>query len=72
MRAIKFRAWVKPTKVMEQVVCLNMGTWRDVVVANSESEKLGITATYNVATSNVELMQFTGLCDKNDIGCTIL
>ena len=61
MREIKFRAWDKIQKWMTGVVCLNMGTWVDVVLIQPKVEK----ATYNQVTENVELMQYTGLKDKN-------
>lgn len=61
MREIKFRAWDKKQKWMTEVVCLNMGTWIDIVLVQPKVEK----ATYNQLTENVELMQYTGLTDKN-------
>lgn len=64
-RPIEFRAWDKVRKCLTPVVCLNLGTWTDVILIHPDSEKLGRQETYNQLTENVELMQFTGLLDKN-------
>lgn len=62
MKDICFRAWVRPLKRMELVVCLNMGSWRDVVVTDTRGSK---KETMNVLSEDVVLMQFTGLLDRN-------
>ena len=60
-RVIKFKCWDKVNKRMTGVVCLNMGTWIDVVLIDPRREG----ATYNQKTENVVLMQYTGLKDSN-------
>lgn len=62
-RVIKFRAWDKKNKWITEVVCLNMGTWIDVILLHPEN----IKETYNQKKENVELMQYTGLKDKNGV-----
>ena len=62
MKDICFRAWIRPLKRMERVVCLNMGSWRDVVVKDTRGSQ---KETMNVLSEDVVLMQFTGLLDRN-------
>jgi uncharacterized phage protein (TIGR01671 family) len=62
MREIKFRAWDKKMSWLASVVCLNMGTWIDIILQHPKSE---IGETYAQTTENVIIEQFTGLHDKN-------
>lgn len=55
-RVIKFRAWHKQEQKLYQVV----GTFRNMVYLSPSEESLTV-----VDVVNVELMQFTGLTDKN-------
>jgi len=67
MRKIKFRAWVKPLGIMEDVICLNMGTWTDIILTDSRSiTSDGSKATMCTSIDNVEIMQYLGVKDKND------
>ena len=61
MREIKFRAWDKQLKEMASVICLNIGEWSEDHILKSKSHPY----TYNQVFENIELMQFTGLLDKN-------
>jgi uncharacterized phage protein (TIGR01671 family) len=64
MRPIKFRAWDKTMNVMEPVCELSFaddGQLLGVRLGNSESS----VGFYNFSDATVELMQFTGLKDKN-------
>jgi uncharacterized phage protein (TIGR01671 family) len=58
---IKFRAYDKQNHWMTNVVCLNMGTWIDVILQYPNQSP----STYNQIRENVILLQFTGLKDKN-------
>ena len=64
-REIKFRAWDKQLNIITDVVCLNLGTWNDVILVHPDSKIVHRQETYNQKTENIELMQFTGLLDKN-------
>ena len=57
-RVIKFRAWDKKEKVMREVVQLSIDFARSNVLQNDEWE-------IGTADPNIDLMQFTGLLDKN-------
>jgi len=66
MRKIKFRAWIKLLGVMEDVVCLNMGTWTDIILTDSRSVTPdGLKMTMSISTNDVEIMQYIGIKDKN-------
>lgn len=68
MREIKFRAWDKTNKRMCHVWNIGWKTWDDPSVLNGvEVEAYGKDAdgTYTLLEGQVELMQFTGLKDKN-------
>jgi len=66
MRKIKFRAWIKSLGVMEDVVCLNMGTWTDIILTDSRSiTPDGLKMTMAISTDDVEIMQYLGIKDKN-------
>ena len=64
-REIKFRAWDKQLNIITDVVCLNLGTWNDVILVHPDSKIVLRQETYNQKKENIELMQFTGLLDKN-------
>jgi hypothetical protein len=58
-REIKFRAWSKKDKVMVDVAAINFGPsglWS--LIEDADDEELQLADSY-------ELMQFTGLTDKN-------
>lgn len=64
MRIIKFRAWDKDEKVMRQVVDITFGAYQPegfpttLVLSDGKNN-------YSSTTKFCELMQFTGLKDKN-------
>jgi len=60
MREIKFRAWDKSEKKMKEVSCIDLV--EDGVVG---VELIGDTCFEHVMWNYVELMQFTGLHDRN-------
>ena len=64
MREIKFRAWDKRAKKMYQVKDLGLGkeSWLKTATNYSEQPNTGYNKFYP---SEVEIMQFTGLKDKN-------
>lgn len=64
MRNIKFRAWDKRAKKMYQVKDLGMGeeSWMKTATNYSEQPNTGYNKFYP---SEVELMQYIGLKDKN-------
>jgi len=59
---LKFRAYDKKHKWVTDVTCLNMGTWRDIILVDQRSP---IAASYCQSTDNVIIEQCTGLKDKN-------
>ena len=61
MRELKFRAWDRENKVMFTVFDLHMGDEKDFVekITGFNSSK------YLYADENVDIMQYTGLKDKN-------
>lgn len=61
MREIKFRAWQKQEQTMYDAV----GIWFDMVMLLSPN-RMATTYTFNcLPKEQVELMQFTGLKDRN-------
>ena len=56
MRTIKFRAWLKKDKKMEDVTSLHMTP--NLIYISDEN--------ISWTSEDIELMQFTGLLDKND------
>jgi len=61
MREIKFRAWKKPLD--REDMCLNEKEYKDVakvISINSENNN-----AYETTLDNLEIMQYTGLHDKN-------
>lgn len=56
-REIKFRAWDKDEKEMKEII--NIGFY------DSKSEPLVITGIDRISIPNYELMQYTGIKDKN-------
>ena len=58
MREIKFRAWVKKDRKMTAITDLEY-SWKERKLINVCDE------TFEYLIENVELMQFTGLKDKN-------
>lgn len=51
---------------MESVVCLNMGTWRDIITTDSRAPK-ELKHTMNVPTLDAILMQYTGFKNKSGV-----
>ena len=62
-RPIKFRAWIPPEQIMVEVSDLNWNLFGLAVGWNSEESVTGKRS--NIAPANYNLMQFTGLLDKN-------
>lgn len=58
MRTIKFRAWDEADKTIRKVTAIN---WYDECVYMDETPMTGVRR----ALANLNLMQFTGLLDKN-------
>lgn len=75
MREIKFRAWDKKDKVMREVYGIqfpkisNHGNRQNTIIemhcSDYEGQKAIILSDFTDSVDRVELMQFTGLIDKN-------
>ena len=63
MREIKFRAWVKDRKAIFEVVLINYVTKKVTYLLERVGHLLNIR---HDKFNNVELMQYTGLKDKNN------
>lgn len=64
MREIKFRAWLKKEKEMVNVSSIHLGTKRINYGYSKGGTRYGnASAEFN----EIELMQFTGLYDKNKV-----
>jgi uncharacterized phage protein (TIGR01671 family) len=65
MREIKFRAWDKQHKWMAEVVCLNLReTYPEHILVHPNGDGI---QSYNQSKKMLELMQYTGLKDKNGV-----
>ena len=62
MREIKFRVYIKNKNIMTEVKSLHLGT-RKVIIGYSKSKSN--YGNYSVSFDDIELMQYTGLKDKN-------
>ena len=64
MREIKFRALLKKGKRMVDVKSIHFGTRKIIIGYSKNKTNYG---NYSVSFDDVELMQFTGLYDKNKV-----
>lgn len=64
MRELKFRAWDKKSKRMRVVWDIGWKGW-DHPDESLNFVKVEGDGTHDLLPSEVELMQFTGLCDRN-------
>jgi uncharacterized phage protein (TIGR01671 family) len=62
MREIKFRAWNKRKKILENVFSLDFKTVEGPIIVTTVGENTANDRDYII---NFELMQYTGLKDKN-------
>jgi uncharacterized phage protein (TIGR01671 family) len=62
MRKIKYRAWHKDLKIMREVATLNLA-FNEVIILTKKKDTVLPYSTWFEGT--FELMQFTGLYDKN-------
>ena len=61
-REIEFRAWLENEKKMVEVVSINFND-RLIAYNDNDKQELCINCSFN----NIELMQYTGLKDRNDV-----
>lgn len=64
MREIKFRAWKNQAERMYDVT--NM-MWKDDWIGVNSTDSIGINYVDNHLPNDYELMQYTGLKDKNEV-----
>ena len=57
----KFRAWDKQCNWLTNVVCLNLGTWKDIVLIDPRGHN---NQTYSQSTENVVIQQYIGQKDS--------
>ena len=62
MREIKFRAYIKKSKQLVQVKSIHLGTKKIMVGYSKSKNNYG---NYTISFNEIELMQYTGLKDKN-------
>ena len=65
MRTIKFRAWDKKTETMNDVWAIHFKAWHDSEINYIEIYGLGTDGTEERCEEDIEIMQYTGLKDKN-------
>ena len=65
MREIKFRAWDKDTKQMHEVIQIDFKNWIAIPVPQRDEDGDVYWILEQKRIQEVELMQFTGLKDKN-------
>ena len=63
-REIKFKAYIKKSKEVVEVKSLHLNTRKAIIGYSKSKTNYG---NYSISFDDIELMQFTGLYDKNKV-----
>ena len=63
-RKIKFKAYIKKSKEVVEVKSLHLNTRKAIIGYSKSKTNYG---NYSISFEDIELMQFTGLYDKNKV-----